>query len=481
MKILLFLILYIPQLLFAATFYQSPYGFTNNPISEYTANGHTLESYSQWYASLYCPDSSNTCTIVYLNAQTTSPYYATMRFCKTSTQYETLLGYDGTNCIVSNTDFCPTGTHAEFTPPLPASGPSTRSCVPDQPECPEPPLHPCDTRDPLKAYYCKLTVTWDEDQCFWKSNNCGWEEMSPFAGYYTPNEMTPELGGQVCWFGCEFWVDEVLTDEMTQQSLVHVSAKGQYCIPTVNDPSTEDIPPEDKTVDTEDGDSWEPDNNSETYCGEFNGTEICVNTVPEGTCVARADGSVICRGTPEPEPNTVNPVEPDISTEMGGGTGRVYFYSQDTIFGSPPGGGGGLIQCPTGTEYKEGVCQQPAGEGGTCPPGFTLQGGVCVYTDLGQFGTFAGPPVTVGPTEFPPVPEFSYYDSLSSMMGTISASPLLSISPQCSSSSSSCPSFEIMGQSTTIHCDLAQNAIPLLNAFLWLSAGLISLRAVLSA
>lgn len=471
MKILLFLILYIPQLLFAATFYQTPYGFTNKPISEYTANGHTLESYSQWYASLYCSDSSYTCTVVYITVQTTSPYFATMRFCKTSTQYETLLGYDGTNCIVSNTDFCPTGTHAEFTPPLPASGPSTRSCVPDQPECPEPPLHPCDTRDPLKAGFCKTIVTWDSNQCQWKSNNCGWEEMSNFGGYYYSDFLDPvKNGNTVCMFGCAFNHDETWAGT---PPVYHISANGQYCIPDTPEPDPTEPPPLDN-IETDDGDTWEPDDNPNTYCGEFNGEYVCVDSIPDNTCVSTPGGNIVCVGSPEPKPETVKQPPPD--PDLGGviGDGNYYFYDNDTI----NYGGGGLRICPEGYTLEDGICVK-APVDGECPPGSTLQGGMCVYTDPGQWGQF-NPPSGQNPP-FPDIPPYDYSTSLSNAFNALSSANILNIQLNCSSSNFQCPSLSIMGVSTDIHCDLITMAMPYFQIALWGIAGFLAIRIFLTA
>ena len=397
----------------------------------------------------------------------------------------TYFSNDYKNCTYKTTQGTSTSSNTVTQyPTCPYGGTLTSSnggmCVnsPNQPppECPQPQNHPCDYTASEYQSFCKSILTWDTTSCEWQSSNCGWEEMNGFNGYY-PN-VSASIGEQGCMWGCLGKVDEVTN------GIPHLTFSGGACASPISNPLEPEAPIDycDGTVNAE----WCPDPNPSTNCGEYNGEYVCLDSIPDNTCQTTTSGNVFCVGYPTPPtPNTVKPVDPqpgpDYSTTINNNsnqTTNTNIYNNTTIINY----GNGFPNCPSGTTYQNGVCVKPPDDPNnpTCPPGFELKNGVCEYTALGQGGPFNGPSINI-PANFANIPDYSYFEPLNELFTAIQSAPILDFSPSCSPGTASCPAFSVMGISTSIHCDLAEYAIPLIQAFLWLVAGLAAVRAVLSA
>ena len=358
----------------------------------------------------------------------------------------------------------------------------TCACDPPIPTCIEPEPHPCDFYDPQgsdamfsKNIQCKLGIEWDQATCAYKhKDGCTTADgySGPFGGYVEGGPGESDLGKMTCIHGCNYVFDEY----NSETGALHSSLTIQSC-------STPPVPPtgeyDDEKIQAVD-DTWEPDNDLDTgtNCGEFNGEYLCVDTIPNGTCVTTPGGSYVCVSPPSVTPDTPVPLSPDIRIRTPGPNPTDPGDDDYTDFYKKPPPNT-VPTCPDGYTYTAGKCVKPPLVDGTCPTGSTLINGVCVYDkDLG--GPFAGPGGSMGPGLGGP-PAFSYLDTLNTFFDKVRNSPLLDFSPNCGGGSASCPALAILGTTTTIHCDLAENAVPMFSAFLWLVGGLVAIRAVFSA
>lgn len=357
---------------------------------------------------------------------------------------------------------------------------ATWACEVTPPSCVQPDNHPCDiypesgTFSGEKYLTCRLNVEFDLEDCTFKhkygcTNSDGYS--GPFGGYFQP-DPNAVLGSHQCVYGCEYVVDEL----DTYSGGMHVTLNGLTCSNTVaNIPNTEykqeDIVNNDNT--------WEPENDpTKPNCGEFNGEFICLDSIESGTCVTTPNGAIVCVSPPDVVPDSPVPLDPDIKIRIPGDDPDIPSDDEDIdIYRKPPTGT--IPECPTGSIYVNGRCIHTPNPDGSCPDGYILYGDQCVFSgSLG--GPFAGPSGSLGGGLGGP-PSFSYLDTLNTFYDKVRNSPLLDFSPNCGTGSSSCPSLTVLGTTTRIHCDLAENAVPIFSAFLWLVGGLVAIRAVFSA
>lgn len=355
------------------------------------------------------------------------------------------------------------------------------TCSTDPPPCSAPEVHPCDVYDPngppvtvSKNLSCRFGMIWDSAICDYKHKyGCTTADgySGPFGGYFSGGQGYV-LGQKSCIFGCEYYLDEVNSDGTGHSSITMTSCSG------VTPPITGDY---DNEIIEEDDVVWEPDNDLDTgtNCGEFNGEYLCVESIPDGSCVQTPSGGVVCVSPPPAIPDTPIPVTPDLSITNPGENpsdpaddDRVDYYGPNTINPVVP-------QCPNGSTYVAGKCVAAPNPDGSCPPGYIKYGDQCILDkDIG--GPFGGSSGGLGPGLGGP-PAFSYLDTLMVFYDQVESSPILDFAPSCGTGSASCPSLSVMGFTTRIHCDLSDEAIPMISAFFWLVAGLVAIRAVFSA
>lgn len=341
--------------------------------------------------------------------------------------------------------------------------------------CNEPINHPCDQYDAvdgMKAFECRGLMHWDSTICDYVHNNgCTTEAgySGPFGGYY--DSRGESLGDQQCIFGCTYTVDEV----NQSNGGIHVALGGSTCTNGSALDAPDNIDAYDDETITDNGSTWEPDNDLDpsTNCGEFNGEYVCVDSVPDGECVTTPGGAYFCSSPPPVVPNVPNIGSPDISIDIPGDDLESPLDDRHIDMYPKPY----TPTCPDGSTYQNGQCVRDPVDG-ACPSGYTLYNGKCVF-DQNLGGPFKGPNIGGGAGLGEP-PSYSFLQSAQNFMDTVENAPILNFAPNCTISGS-CSPFVVLGVSTSIHCTLLNEAKPILQALLYLSAGLLAIRVFLSA
>lgn len=292
-------------------------------------------------------------------------------------------------------------------------------------------------------------------------------------------------GVTACWRGCEYSLLSTLQigpRKNYNSVFAEATATGNQCTSSEPQAVESSCTAANGSVDCVEAATASPTNTSGKNCGTFNGDEVCIGSIPPGTCVSYESGGVACvaasgsstvQSPPAPDNGTPGtPATPTGTVTQGNGSSQTSasYYSSTVVAAS---------SAPTQTNPGG----QNTGNGGTKGTGAGAGGTNAANGDCGASGVNCagdGTLPTLGSVNSIATTSSGYATALSSVPIVAAVSAISASVPD-----GSCPTatFSVLGRSYTLdeQCTLWGSVASVVSACMLALYAILGVKILLSA